>query len=354
MSAPATAPRRVAFLGSAQFGLPTLEALRRHGHTIVCVVTQPDRPSGRGRATSPTPVGAWAAAHLPGVPLLKPEDINAQPHADALRALAGPGLADAWVVIAFGQKLAEPLLRGVRAINLHASLLPRWRGAAPIHAAILAGDAHTGNTVITLAQRMDAGLILASEALPIPPTATTEDLYATLSQRGPTLVLGVVGRLDEALAAGRDQDESHATRARKLSRADAWFDPAGDADTARRRINALSPWPGVSATLAGAELKLLRADALPAHPATSPADPARRPGALVDPARGLFACGSGLLRILEAQPVGSKPMSWGALINGRAIPEGATLVPTAGPPPVASLAAPPGSPSAGPAAIPGQ
>ncbi|MBA4027826.1 MAG: hypothetical protein C0475_01540 [Planctomyces sp.] len=188
---------------------------------------------------------------------------------------------------------------------------------------------------------MDAGLVLASDAVPIAPTATTEDLYGTLSQRGPGLVLGVLGRLGEALAAGRAQDESLVTRARKLWRADAWFDPAGDADSARRRINALSPWPGVSATLAGAELKLLRADALP----DPPGRPAHRPGSLVDPAGGLFACGSGLLRILEAQPAGSKPMSWGALINGRAIPEGSALVPIAGPPPEARGASPPGAPS---------
>jgi methionyl-tRNA formyltransferase len=152
------------FLGSGAFGLPTLIALSRT-HTLRAIISQPDRPAGRGGALTPTPVSAFAPRLLPTIPLHKPERIN-----DAAAQIRAYN-ADAWVVIAFGQKLGPALLDGVFAINLHASLLPRWRGAAPINAAILAGDARTGNSVITLAQRMDSGQILAQSECPIdPPT----------------------------------------------------------------------------------------------------------------------------------------------------------------------------------------
>src|SRR5258705_3491243 len=152
---------RLLFFGSGAFGLPTLERLAAQ-HQILAVITQPDRPAGRGGRSTPTPIGAWVAEHLPGTPTFKPPKINDPFIIQQIRAIGRPDAsgADAWVVIAFGQKLPRALLDGVFAINLHASLLPRWRGAAPINAAILAGDTQTGNSVITLADRMDAGLIL--------------------------------------------------------------------------------------------------------------------------------------------------------------------------------------------------
>src|SRR5690606_37944755 len=140
---------------------------------LTLVVTQPDRPAGRGRAPAPTPIGAWAAAEVEAGRLapeqvVKPESVNE----DSVREFILAVDADAWVVIAFGQKLGRRLLDGRFAINLHASLLPRWRGAAPINAALLAGDAETGNSVITLADRMDAGLVLGQSRRPIDPSVT--------------------------------------------------------------------------------------------------------------------------------------------------------------------------------------
>ena len=139
---------RVVFLGSGAFGVPTLEAIARE-HDLRAIVTQPDKPAGRNRALTPTPVGAWRDEHAPETPVFKPHDINNPDAPDALRAVRTIE-ADAWVVIAYGQKLGELLLEDRFAINLHASLLPRWRGAAPINHAFLAGDAETGNSVITI------------------------------------------------------------------------------------------------------------------------------------------------------------------------------------------------------------
>lgn len=304
---------RLVFLGSGAFGLPTLRALARH-HQITAVVTQPDRPAGRGSRLSPTPIAAWAAEHLPDTPLHKPANIN-QPEPLA-QVRAAPG--DAWVVIAFGQKLSQPLLADRFAINLHASRLPRWRGAAPINAAILAGDTHTGNSVITLAERMDAGLILAQSRRPISSTDTAGDLHDRLADEGPDLVARVLAQHEANALEPTAQDEAAVTLAPKLSRADAWIDPAGSADACRRRINGLSPWPGVQAALGGVALKLLRAAAEPRT-----ADAAS--GTLVDPEQGLFATGEGLLRILEVQPAGKKPMAWADFARGRSPAKGSLL-----------------------------
>ncbi|MBL8757990.1 MAG: methionyl-tRNA formyltransferase, partial [Phycisphaerae bacterium] len=238
---------RIVFFGSGEFGLPTLAALAR-GHEVTGVVSQPDRPAGRGGALTPTPIATWAKVNLPGVPLVRSERVSAGEDLARVRALP----ADAWVVIAFGQKLSAGLLEGKRAVNLHASLLPRWRGAAPINAAVMAGDAETGNSVITLAERMDAGLVLAQSRRAIEPSVTAGELHDLLSADGPALVLGVLADLGGAIARGAVQDESRATRAPKLSRADAWVDWGRPAREVRARIHGLTPWPGVSVTIGGA------------------------------------------------------------------------------------------------------
>lgn len=304
---------RLVFFGSGAFGLPTLQHLARL-HDIVGVVTQPDRPAGRGGRLTPTPIGAWAAQNLPGVPVLKPGRVNEPDTVEGIRGLN----ADAWVVIAFGQKLSRELLDGVCAVNLHASLLPRWRGAAPINAAILAGDSVTGNTIITLADRMDAGLILATSERPITPTITAGELHDLLSNDGPALV----DRVLKAHAAGtlepRTQRESDVTIATKLSRDLDDIDFHQPADFLRRQIHAFTPWPGITAALATSPpitLKLLRAATAPAH--ASPAEP----GTLIDARAGLVACGGkSTLQLLEVQPPGKRPMPWSSFANGRDIP----------------------------------
>lgn len=316
---------RLVYFGSGAFGLPTLEALARE-HDIACVVTQPDRPAGRGGKLTPTPIGAWASEHLAHVPLLKPEKVNTPDVVAQIRALS----ADAWVVIAFGQKLGKSLLDGVFAINLHASLLPRWRGAAPINAAVLAGDSKTGNSVITLADRMDAGLILGQSRRPIDAHITAGELHDLLAADGPALVQRVLHQHATGTLTPATQTESLVTLAAKLSKADGVVDFSKPADAIRRQVHALTPWPGVAVVLrdarspgaphsAGLELKLLRVE-------NSTAAHALPHGTLADPALGLVACGSSTtLKLLEVQPAGKRAMSWADFARGRHIAPGATF-----------------------------
>ncbi|MCA3006123.1 MAG: methionyl-tRNA formyltransferase [Planctomycetaceae bacterium] len=312
---------RLALLGSGEFALPSFCALAQQ-HDIRLVVTQPDKPAGRGQALTPTPVGQWAAAA--GLPLAKPVDINAAADLAHVRSLAGPDLVNAWVIIAFGQKLSVPLLDGLFAVNLHGSLLPRWRGAAPINAAMLAGDPVTGNTVITIAQRMDAGLMLGQSQRPILPNLSAGELHDLLAADGPALLADVLTRYAAGSLTGRPQDENLTTRARKLSKADAFLDFTQSAEVCRRRVHGLNPWPAVTVTLADKPCKLLRVADLPtAHSAA--------PGTLLTAQGGLVACGAGALQILEIQPAGGTPMPWRAFFTGRRPADGALF--TSQPPP---------------------
>lgn len=305
---------RVVFFGSGAFGLPTLGELSRH-HDLLAIVTQPDKPAGRGARLTPTPVGAWAGEHAPDAEVLKPDDVNEPPARDRIRSLP----ADAWVVIAFGQKLSGELLRDRFAVNLHASLLPRWRGASPVQSAILGEDPLTGNSVITLADRMDAGLVLAQSRREIAETMTAGELHDALSLDGAALVEDVLRAHAQERLEGRRQDEGLVTRARKLSKNDAWIDWASPSARCRCRINALSPWPGVEVTLGGQALKLLRAG--PGGQAG-----AGSPGELVDVRQGLIACGDGRsVRLLEVQAPGKRAMAWDDFARGRALERGMLL-----------------------------
>lgn len=309
---------RIVFLGSGAFGIPTLELLAQR-HEILAIVSQPDRPAGRRRTLTPTPIAQRAAQLTPDAPILRPERIGERSEIDRIRALP----ADAFVIIAYGQYIPASLIEDRFAINLHASLLPRWRGAAPINHAILAGDAITGNSVITIDRRMDAGLVLGQNMRPVPAAATAGDMHDTLALAGPDLVERVLREFQSGALRPQEQDESIVTLAPKLSRADAWVDLARPAEECRRRINGLSPWPGVSATLDGLPLKLLRA-------VTDDEIAEAQPGTIVDASEGLVACAPGrTLRLLEVQPAGGRAMLWKALAAGRRIADGASLIPDA-------------------------
>lgn len=306
---------RVVFFGSGAFGVPTLRALARQ-HEVAAIVTQPDRPAGRGKTLSPTPIAQAATEILPGVEVLKPEKVNTPEIRDRIRGIE----ADAWVVIAFGQKLGQRLLADKFAINLHASLLPRWRGAAPINAAILAGDETTGVSVITLADEMDAGFVLGQASRRLDPSLTIGELHDVLAEDGVPVVLDVLDRHVAGSLAPLKQDADIVTLAPKLSKADGWIDFTAPAAECRNRVHGLTPWPGVSINLAGVTIKLLRVDAeLSTHVAT--------PGTLLDPA-GLIACGPGTaLRLITIQPAGKKPMDFAAFANGRSLSAGEVATP---------------------------
>src|SRR5437867_6224787 len=199
---------RIIFAGSGEFGVPTLKALIGRGEKIVQVVSQPDRPAGRGRALTPTPISQFAIGA--GLPLLRTENISREPLPEA----------DVMVVIAFGQKLAEPIVNRPRlgSVNLHASRLPKYRGAAPINWAIVKGEAITGNSVIRLAQRMDSGAILGQSEVPIGELETAGELHDRLAEDGARLVPEVLDGLAEGKVREVPQDETHATQAPKLFR----------------------------------------------------------------------------------------------------------------------------------------
>lgn len=309
---------RLVFLGSGAFGLPTLEHLAQH-HGVCAVVTQPDKPAGRKRALTPTPIGAWAGEHLPSTPLLKPTDINEPAVRDEVRAFD----ADAWVILAFGQKLSVALIEGIFAINLHASLLPRWRGAAPIHRAVEAGDAVTGNSVITIAQRMDAGAVLGRSERPIRPEATTGELHDLLAQDGPALIERVLRQHAEGTLVHEEQDESLVKRARKMTKAEGTTDFSLPAEACRAKIHAFNPWPSVTVMLDGYALKLHRAKATGAHTDQDP-------GTIIDAHSGRVACAGGtVLELVEVQPANKPAMAWEAFANGHDVSTGDRLTPRA-------------------------
>lgn len=301
---------KLLFLGSGEFGLPTLTQLAQQ-YEIVGVVTQPDRPAGRAQKPTCTPVAEWAASNLREIPIFKPESIN---NPQVLSQISALGAAAA-VVIAFGQKLGPAFLMERFAINLHASLLPRWRGAAPINHAILAGDAEAGNSVITLADRMDAGLILAQARRAIMPTTTAGELHDLLAADGPALVLDVLERHRAGTLEPVAQDPALVTLAPKLSKADGWVDFGDSAVACSRRINGLSPWPGVTVKFRDEPLKILCAEPL--------AQSSEQHGM----AEGIVRCGhDSTLRLLEVQPANGRAMPWSDFARGKRVKDEEGLI----------------------------
>ncbi len=306
---------RLIFAGSGEFGLPTLKQLITDGHEIVRVFTQPDRPAGRGRKLTPTPITVYATTI--GLSVTPTTDINTEPAIDA----------DAMVVIAFGQKIGQTVVDRQRlgSLNLHASLLPKYRGAAPIHWAILRGETITGNSVIRLANRMDAGAVLGQSVTPIGELETTGELHDRLSQMGAPLVAKVLAELNDGTNVATLQDESLATIAPKLSRETAAIDFTQPAEVVARTIRGLFPWPGCRVKLIDATEKeiatvtLVRARA---HAGTNAA-----PGTIDTDGR-IGAGDGGAVEIVELQPEGKRPMPLADFRNGRPWERGMRVVAT--------------------------
>lgn len=309
---------RIIFFGSGEFGLPTLERLCAE-HDVAAVVTQPDRPAGRRRRPTATPIAQWAEAK--GLTVHQPEDVNT----DAFIASVAAHQPDASVVIAFGQKLSPALIdaMGRLAINLHASLLPRYRGAAPINWAMIEGETTTGVSVIGLAQRMDAGLIYATASTPIDPHETAGELHDRLAQLGPDAVGLVLADLEADALAPLGQDESRATRAPKLGKADGTVDFSLDADAVRRRVHGLTPWPGCRVRWRRADgsdagpLMLRRVRVGDPHPTHVTPGEAGEGGRIA--AADRWVC------LQEVQVPGGKPMAIDAFLRGHAMTPGDRL-----------------------------
>lgn len=311
-SSKSLAGMRVLFAGSGAFGVPTLGRMIASGADIVQVCTQPSKPAGRGNKLTPTPIGAFAAAH--GLPFLETADIN---------TLTLPA-ADLLVVIAFGQKLSPHVVSHARlgAINLHASRLPRYRGAAPINWAIIQGDSSAGNSVIRLAQTMDAGAVLAMSELPVADLETAGELHDRLSIDGASLVEAVAIALRDGSASAIEQDHALATKAPKLSREKSAIDFAGNARSIAFQIRGMHPWPGCRVRLldrTGTELDKVTLVRARAHDGLSTA----APGMFDESFR--IATGDGSLEIVELQPDGKRPMTFAAYRNGRRLEAGMRL-----------------------------
>jgi methionyl-tRNA formyltransferase len=303
---------KLVFFGSGTFGLPTFEALLR-AHDVTLVVTQPDKPAGRNLRPAPTPVARYAADH--GLTAIKPSDVNESASLERIRA-AG---AAAFVVVAFGQKLGPSLLATSFPMNLHASLLPKYRGAAPINRAIIEGETETGVTVIRMNDRVDAGEILARRSARIDPMETAGELEARLAALGPEVLLEALADLERGRLRPEPQDERRATRAPRLAKSEGTTRFDRPAAEVQRRIHGLAPWPGCTVRLGGEALRLERAAV------ASEEDPGATPGSLL--ADGTVACAPGRLRLLAVQPPGGRKMTLDAYLRGRPASRGAALEP---------------------------
>ncbi|WP_410219449.1 methionyl-tRNA formyltransferase [Paracoccus sp. (in: a-proteobacteria)] len=292
---------RVIFMGTPAFSVPALQAIAAV-HEVVAVYTQPPRAAGRGQKARLSAV--HAAADELGLPVRHPERLRNEAEHAAFAALD----ADVAVVVAYGLILPQAVLDAPRCgcLNIHASILPRWRGAAPIHRAILAGDPETGVAIMQMEAGLDTGPVLAEARTPIGPAETTADLHDRLSAMGATLIVDVLERLP---VPARLQPDEGVTYAAKIDKAEAridWTRPAAEID---RQIRGLSPFPGAWCEIAGERVKLLRSTlaAGKGHPGEV------LPGFVI-------ACGEGAIRILEAQRAGKRPMTAEELTRGWEMP----------------------------------
>ncbi|HYI33665.1 MAG TPA: methionyl-tRNA formyltransferase [Glaciibacter sp.] len=287
---------KLIFAGTPEAAVPSLDALARSGHEIVAVLTRTDAPLGRKRVLTPSPV-ADAAERL-GLPVIKANRLDASV-TDTIAALQ----PDLGVIVAYGGLVREPLLSTPRLgwINLHFSLLPRWRGAAPVQRALIAGDATTGAAVFQLVAELDAGPVFDTVTHPVSPGESSGELLATLSVTGATLLLSVVDGLADGTATAVEQT-GVPTLAPKLTIEDARIDWTEPADAVSNRIRGVTPEPGAFTTIGDARLKVL--GVLPA------ADVIQPPGHIrIDGHRVLAGTGTHALELLAVQPAGKKPMN---------------------------------------------
>ena len=305
-------PLRVAFAGTPQFAVPALQALLAARHTVVGVLTQPDRPKGRGRQLTPSPVKALALSA--GLAVSQPATLRTAAALEAVAALA----ADVMVVVAYGQILPRELLRLPRlgCINIHASLLPRWRGAAPIQRAILAGDALTGVTLMQMDEGLDTGAMLAVHSVPIGARDSSAALHATLATLGAQTLLEVLAGLSAGTLQARPQPEAGVTYAAKISKAEAHINWRAPAAMISAQVRAFNPWPVAETVFADEPLRIHDAyadqDADPGAAAPSAA-PGTWLGLAGDALR--VACGAGELHVTQLQRAGRKVVAAREFVN---------------------------------------
>jgi methionyl-tRNA formyltransferase len=299
---------RLIFMGTPDFAVPALAALVDAGHDVVCVYSQPPRPSGRGHREQPSPVQKYAQAQ--GIDVRYPVSLKA---ADAQADFAALN-ADAAVVAAYGLILPKAILDApaLGCLNIHASLLPRWRGAAPIQRAILAGDTETGVTIMQMDEGLDTGPVLMTGKFPIGNETTASDVHDALAALGRELIVQV---LSADLPTPEPQPGDGSTYAPKLDRAEGRIDWTESAATLDLKIRALNPWPGVWCERDDARLRVLAAKPVPGS---------GEPGTVID-APLIVACGGGALRLDRVQRAGKSAMSVDEYARGNPVPAGTVL-----------------------------
>ncbi|MBG6249082.1 MULTISPECIES: methionyl-tRNA formyltransferase [Symbiopectobacterium] len=299
---------RIIFAGTPDFAARHLDALLASPHQVVGVFTQPDRPAGRGNKLTPSPVKVLAEQH--GVPVLQPKSLRPAENQQLVADLQ----ADIMVVVAYGLILPQAVLDMPRlgCINVHGSLLPRWRGAAPIQRSLWAGDAETGVTIMQMDAGLDTGAMLHKLPCPITPQDTSASLYDRLAELGPQGLLTTLASLAQGTAVAEKQDDSMATYAEKLSKEEAKLDWSLSAEQLERCIRAFNPWPVSYITIDEQPVKVWEAGALDTNHSAQPGTiiSADKQGIQVATARGV-------LNLLQLQPAGKKPMSVQDLLNSR-------------------------------------
>ncbi len=310
---------RLAFLGTPEFGLPAFEALLDAGHEVVRAYAQPPRPAGRGRKLRPSPVQAFAEAR--GIPVATPASLRDSALQSGFAAL---GL-DAAVTAAYGLLLPPAILAAPRfgCLNLHASLLPRWRGAAPIQHAILAGDRETGISVMVMDEGLDTGPVLLARHTPIGPETTGGDLHDRLARLGAEAAVEALAGLADGTLKPAPQPEDGVTWAAKLTQADGRLDWTRPAQDLERRVRAFAPRPGARFMFRGESIRVEKAAV---EAGGGPPGRALDDGAAV-------ACGGGVLRLLRLQRPGRSVMDAAAFLRGFPLPPGTDLLDAALPHP---------------------
>lgn len=310
---------KIVFAGTPDFAAVTLRGLHAAGHDVIAVYTQPDRPAGRGRMPRPSAVKQLAIDL--GLPVHQPAGLRDPDEWVALSALAPQVIVVAsYGLILPAQVLAIPPLGS---INVHASLLPRWRGAAPIQRAILAGDAETGVSIMRMAEGLDTGPVLALRRCPIAALDTAGTLHDRLAELGRDALLEVLGQLPRGAVTETVQDDAQATYAHRIDKREARIDWREDALHIARQVRAFSPVPGAWTQFAGAGAQRLKI--LLARPGTGPADAA--PGEVIEAsgARLCVACGHDTVQLLQVQPQGRRVVSAAEFLNARGIARGERL-----------------------------
>lgn len=302
---------KLAFMGAASFAVPALDALVKAGHEIAAVYTQPPRPAGRGRAERSTPVHDRAKEL--GLDVLTPTSLRDAGEQSRFAALN----LDAAVVVAYGLILPKPILDAPRlgCLNIHPSLLPRWRGAAPAARAILAGDEETGVSIIVMDEGLDTGPIVAQRRIAVPRQATTGTFEPVLAQIGADMLIEALADLDAGRSTPQSQGEAGACYAHKFAKEDGRIDWACSAQEIDRQVRALSPWPGAWFALDNSTVKVLAAE---------PSAGSGRPGTLMDD-KFTVACGEGALRLTQVQRAGKAKMAGGDFLLGARLAVGAVL-----------------------------